>query len=146
MSSCICKEPIVSREYPFSVITRLATSVTYADSPSSSFCAKALQSVVLPVDYTSSKSVRIIILSAKILRMAQGHRLKLNAQLSLPFVWWWSRTRGDSMGIRSQLKKEIHTDRRPNAFIISIPSISLFFHFNHCCHEDFYSKSSRCYR
>ena len=76
----------MSREYPFSVITRLATSVTYADFSRPSFCAKALQSVVLPVDYTP-RSVRVIILSAKTSRMAQAHRLKLNARLSLPFVW-----------------------------------------------------------
>ena len=97
----------MSREYPFSIITRLATSVTYAGPSKSSFCAKALQSVVLPVDY-SSKSVGITILSAKILLMAQGHRLKLNAQVLLPFVWR-SGTRGNDMGIRSQLKKENFT-------------------------------------
>ena len=56
----------MSLEYPFSLITCLATSVTYADVSRSSFCAKALQSVVLPVDYTS-KSVKskMIIMSGK---------------------------------------------------------------------------------
>lgn len=143
MSSCICKEPIVSREYPFSIITRLATSVTYAGPSRLSFCAKALQRVVLPVDYTS-KSVRTIILSAKILLMAQGHRLKLNAQFSLPFVWWWSGTRRNSMGIRSQSKEkkftQIGAQTLPyNLNLIDIP-------YNPYCHEDLYSKSSRSHR